>query len=347
MCSGAGNGALTSGHGNVGKKQAKAVRACLDRLSVPLRGVTPGNHDLGEAVDNGTLNAFEKFWGPGAGSSFTEGGVLFVQLDSQLYHNASKPGMRERRAAQTSFLREQLASADPGIVGAVILTHIPPFLGRSDEPAGWGNWPLLVRAEVLGAAPAALVQNGRPGGGLAPRLVVAGHFHGNVERVEEPTAFGAPLEVRARFGSREQHDAPPSSPPPPPRPLPWHPVTHSLRRTPLRAVKVVTSSSVTTPVQWLRSATSGLYTASEAAAIGAAPSGGQAFREHVLRDAGPAAVAERVRAIPSRAGVRIFEFCAARAGHAAGYRHAWRTLEALQGMARLSDAVGDAAFTPF
>ena len=45
--------------------------------------------------------------------------------------------------------------------------------------------PARVRQEVLGMT---------QGVAKAPRVVVCGHFHGNVERVES-SAFGAPLEV--------------------------------------------------------------------------------------------------------------------------------------------------------
>ncbi|KAG8469149.1 hypothetical protein KFE25_007667 [Diacronema lutheri] len=191
----ASNGVLSAGYGDVGARQAASVRRALDALEPPVLSVTPGNHDLGDAPDASSVGAFRVRWGADRASFVlgatrradgAHGGVHFLSVDSLLAMNATAPGMRAERDAQLTWLRTRLAAADDTRAsGVVLLTHICPFVGAADEPAGWANWPLAEREEVLRMA---LSREG-----VRPRLVICGHFHGNV--VSSSAAFGAPFDA--------------------------------------------------------------------------------------------------------------------------------------------------------
>ena len=51
-----------------------------------------GNHDVGDVPTRSTLARYEALWGADH-QAFDEGSVRFVVLDSQLYFNASEPGI--------------------------------------------------------------------------------------------------------------------------------------------------------------------------------------------------------------------------------------------------------------
>ena len=171
-----------------GADQAAAVAQSLTLLdaSIPIRATIPGNHDVGYAPTLATLERFTELWG-GERAAFDEGGVAFVALDSQLYFDASEPGVAAQAEAQTAWLSQQLDNAaDRGVAGVVLLSHVPPFLVSADEPTGWANWPSDTRARLLAAMQAKRVP---------PSLIVNGHFHANVEGVHT-AAFGpTDLEV--------------------------------------------------------------------------------------------------------------------------------------------------------
>lgn len=131
---------------------------------------------------------------------------------------------------------------------------------------------------------------------LPPSLFICGHFHANVEGVSS-----------AAFGSR---------------------------------VEVVTTSAVGSPIQWNGTTTSTLPHA-QASTIATVSSGAQVFQEYVLRNGGGGTadarrIAERVQAVPTRSGVRIFEF-----DLTSGYRHQWFTLEQMTTLQPL--VVGEAS----
>ena len=173
--------------GNVGSDQARQVQQALSLLAnaIPLRAVVPGNHDLGYAPTNATVNAYRARWGDDS-SSFDESGVRFVAFDSQVYYNSSQPGMQVHAEAQTAWLKSRLdAAAGDGVHATVLLTHIPPFLVDALEESGWANWPLPLRQRFL-----ELTQTSR----VPPSLVINGHVHANVLS-ERTSAFGAPLQV--------------------------------------------------------------------------------------------------------------------------------------------------------
>ncbi|CAE8624413.1 unnamed protein product [Polarella glacialis] len=169
------NGALgpESGLGDVGALQVADVKEALAALdpAIPVR-VLAGNHDVGDAPTLATLEQFRDRWGPMKYSS-REGGTEFVVLDSQVYYDASQPGVREVQLEQTAWLRRTVAATQASnATSIVVLTHIPPFMTSMDEPHGWANWPLAARHEVLGILT-------KPNLRLTPRLIICGHFHSN------------------------------------------------------------------------------------------------------------------------------------------------------------------------
>jgi len=172
---------------NVGELQVLSVKKSLSLLdpSIPLRAIMPGNHDVGDAPTLSTLRHYKDKWGEPRGS-FTEDGIRFVYMDTQIYKNSSKAGISKVAADQTAWLKRELVTAATN-VGVVLLGHIAPFVSDALEPEGFANWPLSVRKNVL-----SMTQHSRIP--VPPRLFISGHFHGNVERVESK-AFGAPLEI--------------------------------------------------------------------------------------------------------------------------------------------------------
>ena len=169
-------------HAHPGADQVASLMQCLSLLdaSIPIRASIPGNHDIGYAPTVATLERFESLWGTPR-ASFDEGGVAFVAIDSQLYFNATQPGVAALAEEETIWLSQQLDdAANRSVAGVVLFSHIPPFLLRADEPTGWANWPMSVRTRLLN-----MTQTKR----VPPSLVINGHFHANVEGVTS-TAFG-------------------------------------------------------------------------------------------------------------------------------------------------------------
>jgi len=182
------NGNLATGYApNVGELQVLSVKKSLSLLdpSIPLRATMPGNHDVGDAPTLSSLRHYKDKWGEPRGS-FTEDGIRFVYMDTQIYKNSSKAGISKVAADQTAWLKRELVTTATD-VGVVLLGHIAPFISDALEPEGFANWPLSVRKNVL-----SMTQHSRIP--VPPRLFICGHFHGNVERVESK-AFGAPLEI--------------------------------------------------------------------------------------------------------------------------------------------------------
>ena len=327
---------LPNSNHQIDERQATAAQRALSLLdpSIPLRATIPGNHDLGNRPTLATLQAYRSRWDADR-TTFEMGGVRFIALDSQLYVDASAPGIRERAAEQTRWLSLQLdaavtssaaaaaatspvatspvasssvasssqgASAVSGIAapaGVVLLTHVPPFVVRADEAASWANWGVAARQQVLSMSQRKAVP---------PSLVVAGHFHANVEAVHSD-AFGAPIEV-------------------------------------------VTSSAVGCAIAWNGShATAFPHTL--AAAIAAVPTGLEAVRRFILRNGSMTAPADasllssRVVAARSVSGARLFEFSAA-----TGYRHRFYSLSELGALraplaSGAASPLADIAFTPW
>lgn len=180
----ANHGAL-AGHGDVGARQAAEVQRSLSRLRVPMHGVTPGNHDIGDTPTPAALDAYERRWGADR-SSFSVEGVRFLSFNSLLLRDAPGDGARAAREAQLAWLAEELRTVrSTNTSGVVLLTHVPPFVGAPDEPAGWANWPSAERARLADVLATAAMR---------PRVVICGHFHANA--LTSADSFGgAPLRV--------------------------------------------------------------------------------------------------------------------------------------------------------
>lgn len=129
------------------KEQTEDLQRVLAQLDsdIPLVLVS-GNHDLGNSPTAQTIAEFCQTWGDDY-FSFWVGGVLFLVLNSQLWHDASQcPDLRQ---AQDRWLDQQLAEArQQRCQHAVVFQHIPLFLQRIDEDDDYFNLATAVRQEL-------------------------------------------------------------------------------------------------------------------------------------------------------------------------------------------------------
>lgn len=149
------------------KEQTEDLQRVLAQLDsdIPLVLVS-GNHDLGNSPTAQTIAEFCQTWGDDY-FSFWAGGVLFLVLNSQLWHDASQcPDLRQ---AQDRWLDQQLAEAQrQRCQHAIVFQHIPLFLQRIDEDDDYFNLATAVRRELADKLTRAGV-----------RAVFAGHYHRN------------------------------------------------------------------------------------------------------------------------------------------------------------------------
>ena len=149
-----------------------ALDDCLKRFAVPVN-ITPGNHDV---ADHATLKAYRAKYGRDY-FVHTHNNCDFVLVNSMLL-SAEAPWFKEKDAkfrqeidAQWQWLAKALADAQAKRRTHVfLLTHVPPFLTREDEKAGYSNLPQDARARLL-----ALCRK------HAVRSILAGHRHRTVE----------------------------------------------------------------------------------------------------------------------------------------------------------------------
>lgn len=245
---------LTIGGEDLGVHQRREVNATLavaERHGIPVH-FTPGNHDVGDepnANNMDTMSMYSDSWGPHYEVVLHEHGILYLQLNSQLYFNSDSLLNTSHKQLQSSWLDAQLEQVSSETKLLVLLTHIPPFIDDVDEPSGWSNWRKDDRKEVLDSIVSKL-------GKIVPVLWVCGHFHSNVQK--SGLYKGVPMHIR------------------------------------------VTSAAGTT-MQWNGKAS---FTPAEAAAI-ATKDIGSAFDDNIV-SGNPANIAERLQAVDSRSGMRIF-----------------------------------------
>ncbi|CAE7820227.1 CPPED1, partial [Symbiodinium necroappetens] len=175
---------------DLGRKQRASVRRSLEALEgagIPVY-YTPGNHDIGDHPDVQTLERYvgssgENGWGPLFQRVKQEGGILYLQLNSQVYWSTAEV-LDDYRAKQLEFLQAEVSNMQASIKRLVLLTHIPPFMSSVDEKEGWANWKQVYRKQILD-----LLSEPR-----VPMLWVCGHFHANVET--DVTYQGVPMSIR-------------------------------------------------------------------------------------------------------------------------------------------------------
>jgi len=171
-------------------KHAAEVKAFIEGQGIPVV-CTPGNHDLGDVPDLGTIAKYRGRWGPLHQVAAETPAALLLALNSQCYFDSSTPELQRCKEEQNSWLREQLdARVSDSTRLLVLLTHIPPFMAEVEEEHGWSNWRVEDRKEVLDILAGSL--RGRPQ--PASMLWVCGHFHANV--ASSSSYRSVPVEIR-------------------------------------------------------------------------------------------------------------------------------------------------------
>ncbi|XP_055963404.1 serine/threonine-protein phosphatase CPPED1 [Sorex fumeus] len=149
------------------QEQTEDLQRVLGKVdsSIPLVLVS-GNHDLGNSPTAQTVAEFCQTWGDDY-FSFWAGGILFLVLNSQLWHDASQ--CPELRQAQDHWLDQQLAAArTQGCRQVVVFQHIPLFLQNIGEDDDYFNLGTTIRQELADKLTRAGV-----------KAVFAGHYHRN------------------------------------------------------------------------------------------------------------------------------------------------------------------------
>lgn len=149
------------------QEQTEDLQHVLGKVEddIPLVLVS-GNHDVGNSPTAQTITEFCQTWGDDY-FSFWVGGVLFLVLNSQLWHDASH--CPDLRVAQDHWLDRQLAEAQQQrCQHAVVFQHIPLFLHSVDEDDDYFNLPTAVRMELADKFARAGV-----------KAVFSGHYHRN------------------------------------------------------------------------------------------------------------------------------------------------------------------------
>ncbi|XP_055507823.1 serine/threonine-protein phosphatase CPPED1 [Leucoraja erinacea] len=146
------------------KRDLKEVLKCTD-AEVPLVFVS-GNHDIGNTPTADTILQYCESWGDDY-FSFWVGGVLFLVLNSQFFHDASS--CPELKQAHDQWLNAQLAAAEcKKSKHVIVFQHIPLFLQDPDEENGYFNLEKSLRRDLLQRFQKAGVN-----------AVFSGHYHQN------------------------------------------------------------------------------------------------------------------------------------------------------------------------
>ncbi|XP_067859360.1 serine/threonine-protein phosphatase CPPED1 [Heptranchias perlo] len=133
--------------------------------NIPLVFVS-GNHDIGNAPTPDTIAEYCKSWGDDY-FSYWVGGVMFLVLNSQFFHDASN--CPELKQAHDHWLDTKLAAAQKQKNKHVIVfQHIPLFLQSPEEENGYFNLEKSKRLDLLQKFEKAGV-----------KAVFAGHYHRN------------------------------------------------------------------------------------------------------------------------------------------------------------------------
>ncbi|XP_069761924.1 serine/threonine-protein phosphatase CPPED1 isoform X2 [Narcine bancroftii] len=132
--------------------------------SIPLVFVS-GNHDIGNTPTADTISEYCKSWGDDY-FSFWVGGVLFLVLNSQFFHDASC--CPELKQAHDQWLNEQLSEAQCKSKHVIVFQHIPLFLQSPDEENEYFNIEKSTRLDLLQKFQKAGV-----------KAVFSGHYHRN------------------------------------------------------------------------------------------------------------------------------------------------------------------------
>lgn len=124
----------------------------------------PGNHDIAQIPTPKDIALYRERFGDDY-YSFWVGGVFYLSINSQYYMDDAES--KELRAAQDKWVEEELAASKAVAKHIVLLSHVPPFVGKEDEEQGWATWERGARKKMLSLAAEA-----------GAKLWLCGHFHG-------------------------------------------------------------------------------------------------------------------------------------------------------------------------
>jgi len=179
-----------------------ALEEAWKSFAVPVL-VVPGNHDV---ADPATLARFRKRYGRDYGAA-TWRNCEFLLLDSMLL-SAAAPWYKPHDDAHAAEVTKQWAWLEQALQAArdkkrthiFVVIHVPPFLGKPQEKAGYGNLPADARQRLLDLARKYKVS-----------AILAGHCHSTREIPvpEGPTIYTAGgtarTDAKAGFGYRLFH----------------------------------------------------------------------------------------------------------------------------------------------
>ena len=131
-----------------------ALEEAWKHFSVPVLAA-PGNHDI---ADPATLARFRERHGRDYGV-VTWRNCAFLMLNPMLM-SADAPWYQPRDDKHADEVRKHWAwleatiqeAKDKGRTHVFVLIHVPPFLGKPDEKAGYGNLPMDARKRLLDLA---------------------------------------------------------------------------------------------------------------------------------------------------------------------------------------------------
>ena len=205
------------------EEEYNAIEQAWTHFAVPVLAV-PGNHDI---ADPHTLARFRQRYESDYGA-FTWRNCEFLSLDPMLL-SGSAQWYTPRDDAHAAEVRKQWAWLEAAMQKAkdkkrthiFLLIHVPPFLGKPDEKANYGNMPIDARTRLLDLART-----------FGVSAILCGHCHstreipvpkgptiytvGGTARTDAKNGYGYRLFHLAKDGFRQEFVKTPKIPTQPP-----------------------------------------------------------------------------------------------------------------------------------
>jgi serine/threonine-protein phosphatase CPPED1 len=121
-------------------KSFNDFRQTVSGLTMPYHCV-PGNHDVGNTVTPDSVARYRQWFGADF-YSFDYGAFTFVMTDAQRWASPL-------RAEQESWLKNALAAAHAKGRRTFVVSHIPLYVTKIDEPDDYYSLPSPLRVELL------------------------------------------------------------------------------------------------------------------------------------------------------------------------------------------------------
>ena len=138
----------------------------LKLFKVPV-AVAPGNHDMGNSLTKANVERFERIVGYEY-MSLKVGDWRFLCGNSQYWRPTAE---KERQAKYEAWVKDEFAKAKAAGEKVILATHMPPYVGRANEPDTYENCPLALRETRLKAYRR-----------LGARFYLCGHTHSMLAR---------------------------------------------------------------------------------------------------------------------------------------------------------------------